>query len=322
MDARMTSLLIGFGIIALFFIICFVGMRFLMPVLAKNPRTHATNYQGKTVVYGLGFVWLFWVFAAWVSEVLFADRALMPYLVLWSGAGTLALTAWGLGFVDDVYGTADARGFKGHLKALAQGRLTTGGLKLAGISIVSVFVAYQMLVVFETYMGEGIISFWPTLGHAILAGAAIALTANFLNLTDLRPGRASKVYLVLIAVGLLLCIGSPVLDLNCAPADRHWLTVLVDACTLLIPVIVVIGPDLREKAMLGDTGANPLGAIAGLFIVSRFGTNWWPLVIYVVIMLVLNLASEKISFSRVIAGNRVLSALDNLGRLKNVNKHD
>jgi hypothetical protein len=41
----------------------------------------------------------------------------------------------------------------------------------------------------------------------------------------------------------------------------------------------------------------------------------WGLAAFLVLMLALNLASERWSFSRVIEGNRVLSWLDRLGRL-------
>ena len=65
--------------------------------------------------------------------------------------------------------------------------------------------------------------------------------------------------------------------------------------------------------MLGDAGANPAGAVAGLFMVA--GLPIWGLALFSVTVLTLNLASERWSFTRIIEGNRSLSWLDGLGRL-------
>ncbi|MGH9151429.1 MAG: hypothetical protein ACRD03_03265, partial [Acidimicrobiales bacterium] len=49
-----------------------------------------------------------------------------------------------VGLLDDLAGGDDARGFRGHLTALAAGRLTTGGAKLLGglaVAVVAVAVA-------------------------------------------------------------------------------------------------------------------------------------------------------------------------------------
>ena len=69
----------------------------------------------------------------------------------------------------------------------------------------------------------------------------VGLAANFLNQLDTRPGRALKAYL----------LAAPLAD---AP---------VGAAVILAPY------DLREMAMLGDSGANALGAMLGLSSVSR-----------------------------------------------------
>jgi hypothetical protein len=81
---------------------------------------------------------------------------------------------------------------------------------------------------------------------------------------------------------------------------------------LLGPVLAVWRYDVGEIAMLGDAGANPMGAVAGMFVVA--GLPRWGLFLYLGLVLALNLVSERHSFSSVIAGNRVLSWLDGLGR--------
>ena len=78
------------------------------------------------------------------------------------------------------------------------------------------------------------------------------LATNAFNLLDLRPGRATKAFVLL---GAGLAIGS--VDLR-----PLWALGLFAA-----PALVAGAYDLRERAMLGDTGANLLGALAGLWLV-------------------------------------------------------
>ena len=62
--------------------------------------------------------------------------------------------------------------------------------------------------------------------------------------------------------------------------------------------------------MLGDTGSNALGAIAG-FALLELGRPVRTAALAVVVLL--NLASERVSFSRVIDQRRPLRWLDRLG---------
>jgi hypothetical protein len=116
------------------------------------------------------------------------------------------------------------------------------------------------------------------------------------NLLDRAPGRAGKASLALAVAPVLL-----------APAD--W---TVASAGLLGSLVAVLAPDLKEKAMLGDAGANPLGAVLGLGLAvsieepARLAT--------VAILLALNAASERWSFSRIIERTPPLAALDRLGR--------
>ena len=76
--------------------------------------------------------------------------------------------------------------------------------------------------------------------------------------------------------------------------------------------LVLFPGDLREKFMMGDAGSNVLGAVIGLGLV--LGTSFWWRLGVLVLMLALNILSEMVSFSEVIASNRVLNWLDSLGR--------
>ena len=60
----------------------------------------------------------------------------------------------------------------------------------------------------------------------------------------------------------------------------------------------LLGDDLRERLMLGDTGANVIGAVLGLAVV--LGTSETTRLIVMVALVGLNVAAELVSFSSVI----------------------
>lgn len=297
-----------------------VTMRMIVPALESGPTVR--NFRGREVHLGLGIVWLVWAGCAIIGGVAFsmlradAQLSVLPILTL---AGPLALVVFSLGMVDDALGDRSARGFRGHLSALARGRMTTGGLKLLGISLASWFVALVLAEVspWGGYIGQG--SQGLNAGLALVAGAAIALTSNFVNLTDLRPGRALKVSSVLMVGGVLstgLLMGSSAVAGTTGLVAALGVDRVIDALALALfafgPIVTVWRYDLGETGMLGDAGANPMGAVAGLLIVA--GLPLWALLAYVALLLVLNFASEKISFSAVIEGNDVLRRIDEAGR--------
>ncbi|MDR8409183.1 hypothetical protein MTP10_10590 [Nonomuraea sp. 3-1Str] len=216
-----------------------------------------------------------------------AAAALVPGLpprvrlaALLAGGGSGALGAY-----DDLYGTTSSKGFKGHLSALARGEVTSGAVKILGIGATGLGAA-------------ALVSGGPA--DTLVNGAAIAGAANLANLFDLRPGRAIK-------VGLLT--GGPLLAaalLRDRPVSAALAAVPLGAAAALLP------DDLGERAMLGDAGANALGALIGLAAVTTLGRPGRLAVLGTVAAL--TAASEKVSFTKVIAGNRVLNRLDMLGR--------
>ena len=132
----------------------------------------------------------------------------------------------------------------------------------------------------------------------MLADAAlVALAANLGNLLDRAPGRTIKVAL-LAYVPVALAAGTSPVGLALAP-------VLGAGAGLL-------RADLRERLMLGDTGANLLGAVLGLGVVLETSRPVRTAVL--VALVLLNLASERVSFSSVIARVSALRFLDELGR--------
>jgi UDP-GlcNAc:undecaprenyl-phosphate/decaprenyl-phosphate GlcNAc-1-phosphate transferase len=189
-----------------------------------------------------------------------------------------------LGLVDDLAGSgADGRGFRGHLRAAAHGHLTTGGLKLAGGAALATVLAAPF--------AQG------RFAQLVVDALVIALAANLANLFDRAPGRTIKVAL-LATVVLLVAVGL-------AP-ELAGVAIIVGA------TLVVLADDLRERLMLGDTGANALGGALGVGAVAATApaTRLWVMVV----LLVLNVASERFSFSRVIDAVPPLRVLDRLGR--------
>lgn len=298
------------------FVVPWIAMSALVPSLIGRPGSTVTNYRGRPVSTGLGIVWLVWAACAFAGGFVLNSSLLAPLAL----AGPLALVAFAAGVVDDAYGSSDAKGFKGHLKAMLRGRLTTGGLKL--VTIGSACLAAALIIESSTPWGRLAEDFagirWQipvSVGSALVAGAAIALTANFMNLMDLRPGRALKAYSLMSVFGAASAVflSSAGLYLDGVSAANQSLSFIALVIFLLGPVLAVWRYDLGEVAMLGDAGANPMGAVAGLLIVS--GLPVWALIAYTVLMFGLNLASERISFSKVIEVNPVLRWLDGVGRL-------
>lgn len=313
----MTAAAIQVGVaLVLGFAVPWGFMYLLVPALAQG--SVAENYRGRPVFLGLGIVWLVWAGCAIVAGVIggmFAPGSVLPIFTL---AGPLALVAFALGMVDDALGTGADRGFKGHFRALAKGRMTTGMLKLIGVGTASLVVA---LVVseFAPWGSEGLMRGELSVSGVsgvVLATAAIALTSNFVNLTDLRPGRALKTYSVLaLLAAALLAVALGGIDPAAVPVQPlDGIATFVTAVLMLLgPAAAVVRYDLGELGMLGDAGANPMGAVAGMTIVLTLPL--WGLALYAVALLALNLASERVSFSEVIEGSVPLRWVDRLGRL-------
>lgn len=290
-------------------------MRMLATALLDRPGA-VMNYRGEPVSPGLGVVWLIWAGTATAGGLamltLTAD-SMTPVLTV---AGPLALVAFAAGLIDDAYGTGDAKGFRGHLSAMFRGRLTTGGLKLVAIGLASLAAA---LVIGEIAPWgrsgdpEAVLAL-RYLGGSLMAGASIALTSNLVNLMDLRPGRALKVYGLLALFGVVSTAAAPVVAGMSAAADHA--VRLADGFAIAAfaagPIVAVWRFDLGERGMLGDAGANPMGAVAGLLIVT--GLPLWALAAYTALVLALNAASERVSYTRIIEANRFLSRLDGVGR--------
>ncbi|MEO6121067.1 MAG: hypothetical protein ABIW46_03215 [Acidimicrobiales bacterium] len=258
----------------------------LRPTINAAPGLQRENYRGVLVPTAVGMV------LPMALLVVEAGRAVAATAGIGDGDGgpsaraavIVAAVGFGLlGVVDDLVGTGERRGFRGHLGALARGRLTTGAAKLlVGAAVAIVAVA--------TVAGDS--------AARLLADAAlVALSANLANLFDRAPGRATKAGLATF-VALAMATGRP-------PA-LVGVAVVVGAAAALLP------DDLHERLMLGDAGANVLGGAIGLGVVLACAPATRTAVL--VGVLALNLASEAVSFSRIIDAVPPLRALDRAGR--------
>jgi UDP-GlcNAc:undecaprenyl-phosphate GlcNAc-1-phosphate transferase len=153
--------------------------------------------------------------------------------------GMVALYTLGvslLGLIDDMFAD-ESRGWRGHSRQALSGGFSTGALKAAGSLGLALYVMSS----------ENL-----STGRYLLATAVLVLATNVFNLIDLRPGRSIK---ALILLGAALSIAT-------ANTSALWTLGLFAG-----PALVAGLYDLRERVMLGDTGANLIGALAGLWIV-------------------------------------------------------
>jgi UDP-N-acetylmuramyl pentapeptide phosphotransferase/UDP-N-acetylglucosamine-1-phosphate transferase len=192
-----------------------------------------------------------------------------------------------VGGYDDLAGArpeqARDKGLAGHLAALRAGRVSAGAVKVAGIGAAAAVAA----VLTRSSRGPG------SLVDGVLTTGLVAGTANLLNLLDLRPGRAGKA----AALAAAATLGGPAGGLVAGPLGA---------------TLAVLPEDLGERVMLGDCGANALGALLGLRLAAIPGRA--PRAGLLAGVVALTLASEKVSFTRVIEATPGLRELDRLGR--------
>lgn len=227
-----------------------------------------------------------------------------PAYVLGSAAGALAggpgpvvaaVGSGALGALDDLAGDSRSKGLRGHLGALARGEVTTGAVKIAGLGVTGLVSA--ALVDRRGRASSGAIigaGARPSALDTLVGGAVIAGAANLLNLLDLRPGRALKATVI---AGTLLATRSRAEAASGAAVGA---------------AVGLLGPDLAGETMLGDTGANSAGALLGAALVQRSGRAGR--LTALAVLAGLTLASERVSFTKVIESTPGLRELDALGR--------
>ncbi len=243
------------------------------------------NYRGRLLPAPLGVLVLAAAATALVPVMLI--QRLSSSTLLEPEALPVAVYALGvlaLGLLDDTIGRVKdgPRGWRGHGAAYLRGELSTGVLKAVGC------LGLALLTMSYLPLSEG---------RWLLAAGVLVLATNAFNLLDLRPGRSGKAFVLL---GAALTIGSG--------AVRVLWTLGLFAG----PALVAAAYDLRERAMLGDTGSNVLGALAGLWLVLTLsGTGQ---LVALGLLAVMTVYGELRSISRLIERTPVLRELDSWGR--------
>lgn len=252
--------------------------------IRSDPRSgelHRTNFHGRTVTLAGG--------PALAAGATLGAIAGAPSLAVAAAALTAGAASGAVGFYDDMVGNRPeqkaAKGFRGHLGALRDGRVTSGLVKIGGVGVAGL-VAAVLLAADGKAKSRGAVP--VLLGAGVIAG-----TANLVNLLDLRPGRALKAG-ALIAMPLARGRSGGVA------------AAALGASATLAPA------DLGEEIMLGDAGANALGALLGVALAAKTGTVGRALVLTVLVGL--TAASERVSFTKVIQDTPWLRTLDELGR--------
>jgi len=276
---------------ALPFLVALASAVLLAPALLRElsaaGRTRV-NYRGRPLPFPFGVLVLaaslIALIALMLLERLASSELFHPEEL---PIAVYALGVLALGLVDDTLGErhgtpSSPRGWRGHGAAVVRGELSTGALKAAGSLGLALFA----------------MSYLP-LSNArwLLATAVLVLATNLFNLLDLRPGRTLKA-LVLLGAGLL--IGS-------ANQRPLWALGL-----FLGPALVAGFVDLRERAMLGDTGASLLGAVAGLWLVLSLSATGQ--VVALALLAATSVYGELRSISELVERAPGLRGLDSWGR--------
>jgi len=187
------------------------------------------NYRGKLIAPALGPA-LFLGFLSAATAAVWLENDLLPWFQV--TALFMGVSLYGLwdDFLDE-----SIRGFKGHFRNALKGGFSAGLLKvITAILAVLIFTGSLPLSLFSR----------------ILALLLILLSANGVNLLDRRPGRALRAFFS-VALFLIFAAGPN----TCAP---QLLLPLMAAALAPAPL------DFSAEGMLGDCGANLLGAALGV----------------------------------------------------------
>jgi UDP-GlcNAc:undecaprenyl-phosphate/decaprenyl-phosphate GlcNAc-1-phosphate transferase len=245
-------------------------------------RLSIANHRGASVPRILGIPLILAALAGTIAAAIAFHAGRSAWIVF--GASALV---FGAGLMDDLV-EGGPRGIRQHLRALGRLEVSSG--------IVKVLVICGAAVAAVAALPSR--PFWAGAAGVI----AIAACANLWNGLDVAPGRALKWFLLL---------GAP-LVLAGALRSGGWTLAPAVPATVLAGAFL-LAPDLRERAMLGDAGANLLGFEIGLGLCVLLSDAW--IVVAAVLAVGANALAETLTLSRIIEGSGPLRWLDSLGRI-------
>ena len=281
-------------VIAVPFVVSLGLAAVLAPALLTALRAAAwtaPNHRGRRLPYPTGLL------VGIVAPLALAGLALLELLLAGADAlpaGAIEAAAYvggvaALGLIDDLArgGERGPRGVRAHLVSTARGRPSSGAVKAVGTAALALGVVAAP--------GSDLAS--AGTAASVLSVAALTLGPHVFNLLDLRPGRSLK-GLALLGAGLTL--GTRDLD------------PLRTLAAVLGPLLVLLPLDVRERGMLGDTGASAVGAVAGLWLVLTLP----PLgqAVAVGALAAIALYGEWRSITALVERNPLLRQLDSLGQ--------
>lgn len=266
---------------AILFALGFLGTYFMIPLFKSmlvNGNVIRPNYKNEMIPVGMGIVFLPMIIInsiilgfVTLNNIWFVSSSNYNLNIVWLLC--LALYIFSMmamffaGALDDLIGNRNVSGLKGHFKSLFKGELTTGGFK-------ALFGGFVGLVV-SVCISSSIVDI-------IVNTLIIALSTNLMNLFDLRPGRAIKVYLVImIPIYITLTGYTKVFPL------------------LILPnVLAYFNIDLKARGMMGDTGSNVLGISIGVLMALGYGIK--VRLAWLVFLILMHLITEKFSLTKII----------------------
>lgn len=251
----------------------------LLMQLMRSAECTMLNYRGRDVVFGMGAAFVPIIMTSSILIIMLFKNELMIYISYLFSVCVMAFA----GLLDDLVGDKETKGLKKHLALILRGHLTTGFIKAFLGIVSSLILSYGI--------SKNLLDF-------MLNIFIISLFTNALNLLDLRPGRAVKIFIILSVILVLL--------------NMNTIESLLPLIAMTIAASIYMKFDLKEICMLGDTGSNILGITLGYFSSFAFDSDVKTAIL--IILLTINIAAEKVSITKIIAKNKLLNYLDNLGR--------
>lgn len=282
------------ALLILWYIAAFAAGVFVFRMLARTMLRSGhvrLNFMGREIPTSLGVGFVLLALLMLLAAVLMQEAA-------GEGASQMALLVCGfcvLGLLDDVVQVRESGGFRGHLaRAGAEGRISTALIK-------ALFGLVLTLLVAATY--------WRSQGWLMVFVNVfiVVLSANSVNLLDVRPGRAVKGFL---AATLFIFAGSVIGDLLGGRAGILPVTWFLIG-PFLLWALSYAKIDLTCRGMMGDAGSNVLGAVVGLLIVWELSApmRW----VSLGLLIGFHLFCEAVSLTQFIERVPPLKWLDSVG---------